>query len=420
MRRVLALNVNGQLTYCTVPPEKRGVGRCNHVEHQEEGESVQDFVERVSGKVVVESYHEDYVAQQGQEFDEQARIDQLAAKLDEIAGCKVTAENLHEVLAQLPPEKVRQIAQIGFEAAPEFSLPVTDEEYAEKEVENQLYFADLPKYGIAGKQSVVEQMFVSIGAVPGYKGEDVVIKGNYKEGLTDDEYFEKLYSARASMIAKTVDVAKPGYIARKLFYALSDVHVKEDCGTSGQRGVLYCHVPGGFCAECAKADGLDVKPGTLFGAVVSTNLSEPLTQLSMREFHSGGKNLKESKQRDVINKTFDAYQSSPIIRKAKEAATTEEARLAIYEGLKEEYAKNGIAIDDYNLMVIAKKMTSFKRDKDGVRYVKEGEKCDVLSIGAIGNYNNPFKAAELGPSYKYFTKAGKYELRPDAANEIIF
>lgn len=45
--RVLALNISGNMTYCTCPPEKRGMGRCNHVEHQHDGESPQDFILRV-------------------------------------------------------------------------------------------------------------------------------------------------------------------------------------------------------------------------------------------------------------------------------------------------------------------------------------------------------------------------------------
>lgn len=46
--KVLALNEKGQLTYCTVPPEERGKGRCNHQLHQNPGESNEEFVERVN------------------------------------------------------------------------------------------------------------------------------------------------------------------------------------------------------------------------------------------------------------------------------------------------------------------------------------------------------------------------------------
>ena len=33
--RVLALNKNGDLTFCEAPIEERGKRRCNHIEHQE-------------------------------------------------------------------------------------------------------------------------------------------------------------------------------------------------------------------------------------------------------------------------------------------------------------------------------------------------------------------------------------------------
>ena len=209
--------------------------------------------------------------------------------------------------------------------------------------------------------------------------------------------------------------------ARKLFYALSDIEVKKDCGGDHSKGILNCKIPGGICSKCAKKDGINLKPGTLIGSQISTNLSEPLTQLSMREFHTGGKNLKDSKERNIINNTFDAYITSPIIAAAKEAKTTEDRRRIIYEGLKEQYSKNNIKMDDLNIMIIAKKMTSYINDpKTGKRYVKEGECCSISSIGSIGNFQNPFKKAELQSSYKTLTTPGRYEIRRDAAQEIIF
>lgn len=51
MTKVLALNTDGQLTYCTAPEELRGKGRCNHIFHQNNGESKEDFLKRVSNMV---------------------------------------------------------------------------------------------------------------------------------------------------------------------------------------------------------------------------------------------------------------------------------------------------------------------------------------------------------------------------------
>lgn len=41
--KVLALNDKGKMTYCSAPPEKRGMGRCNHIVHKEENQSLEEF-----------------------------------------------------------------------------------------------------------------------------------------------------------------------------------------------------------------------------------------------------------------------------------------------------------------------------------------------------------------------------------------
>lgn len=46
MQRILALNNRGLLTYCTAPEELRGKGRCNHIAHQNPGESQEDTINR--------------------------------------------------------------------------------------------------------------------------------------------------------------------------------------------------------------------------------------------------------------------------------------------------------------------------------------------------------------------------------------
>ena len=46
-KKVLAMNVNGDLTFCTAEPEKRGKGRCNHIAHQRPDESATEFMERI-------------------------------------------------------------------------------------------------------------------------------------------------------------------------------------------------------------------------------------------------------------------------------------------------------------------------------------------------------------------------------------
>ena len=417
MSTVYALTVDGKLTKCKAAPGERGRGRCNHIDHQKDDESITDFLSRIDNKIKEESESEDY---NKENYISQDQIDEFASMIDKIAGTKVTSENLYEVLNTLEPEQIRQIAKIGFDAAPEFSLPISDKEYGQTDLDNKLYFASMPTLGIAGKQTSIEQMFMEVGTVPSEDGE-IFISGNYKEGLSPDEYFEKQFSARAAQIAKSVSTAVPGYTARKMFYAFSDMEVKSDCGHNESSGVMECKIPGSVCAKCCSKSGLKFKQGELIGSLLSTNLSEPTTQVVMKQFHTGGKDLEAGKKRNLIFHTFDAYKTSSIIQDALSKNTTEERRQAIYEGLKKAYKDNGISVDDWHFQVVAKKLTSYKRDpKEGTRYVKDGECCDIVSLGAIGNHNNPFKAAELSTGYKNLTKPGKHSLKRDAATNIIF
>ena len=212
---VLALNLNGDLTYCTAPEELRGKGRCNHLAHQNEGEEMADFLDRISEKMDNIKNHinidpeDEGISVEGKEIT-QEEIDAYAAKLDEIAGQKVTMDNINQIMATLTPKQISDIAKIGFEAAPEFSLPITDENYEDEVVKNQMYFANLPSYGIAGNAASLEQMFKSVGIVQTAEG-TFEIKNSYKEGLTDEEYFAKQYSARDALYNKGVATSKPGY-----------------------------------------------------------------------------------------------------------------------------------------------------------------------------------------------------------------
>ena len=729
MARVLALNVNGDITYCTCPPELRGSGRCNHVAHQNEGESPEEFVERINSS----SFDDGSInpVEQANEVT-QEQIDRFAEEIDKIAGCHVTGDNLNEVLKSLTPDQVAKITQIGFNAAPVFSLPIRDEQYEDENVKNKLYFANLYKHGAGGSASAIAQMFERVGPTPTHHGEMVDIQHSYEQGLTPDEYFAKQYYARQAMITKGVGTSKPGYCisgnsqvtvlfdgnlesvlwsdvdvgtvmecgsvveevrqwqqkqcvtvsindqrpitmsydhlvmgeiilhgkrvenlaasksareaigeadsswicaedmlfmfgmgakillstgneiekikdagiqevrcvstntgfyetngmvhhntARKLFYATSDTQVMEDCG-GPYVDAMHCKLPNGHvCVHCAHMTkgGESVHVGQLVGGVVSTNLSEGLTQASMElkhpiwenqelaivrnglhmkiywknlevgdEFPDGAKvlditpwdhrdgylldadgstlvcsdthlvlaiifdkkdqRLNGSYQRSeqirkdvgaddsqlwmcaqdifdafhaghnvdiispnndviqlenierygdapikvrcittdvgyygigefmnhntgtmasmdkqnsaaVIMATLDRWGTSPLIQSMRNAKTTEEMRQILYQGLKDEYKKANIKQDEFNLQMIAKKMTSYKRTESGLRPVEDGERADVVSIGAVGNANNIFKTVELSAGYNTLTKPSKQSLGTDAANQII-
>jgi hypothetical protein len=417
-RGVLALTVDGNITYCTAPEDMRGKGRCPHVAHQMVNESDAQFLGRIADKM--QNAHQEVVDAKGPV--NQQDVDNLAAKLDEIAGVRLTPDNLMEVLTSLEPQQVADIAKIGFDAAPLFSLPISDEDYEDENIKNKLYFATLPKWGVAGNMAAIQQMFIKVGQTPVGDG-DVTIEHSYKEGLTPDEYFSRQFMARDAMINKSVGTAKPGYVARKLFYALSDLQVVKDCG--GEHvDALHCSMPEGHvCEMCAHAThgGEAVHKGDLVGGWVSTNLSEALTQLSMKQKHVGAESVRvQGDHSRIIMATLDGWSTSPIINRMKAAKTTEERRSILYEGLKKEYSDAGIEQDDFNLQMVARKLTSYKRDVAGIRPIKnDNELCDIVSIGVAGNANNIFKAAELGSGYRYLTKPTKQTLKRDAANEIL-
>ena len=573
--RVLALTVDGELSFCVCPPELRGKGRCNHVMHQKPGESVEAFLERVTAKTDKDSRDAEEVKPDHKEIT-QEDIDTMALEIDKIAGVHVTMDNWKDVMSSLSPQQVAEINNIAFEAAPEFSLPIRSEEYEEAVIENQLYFANLPAYGIGGTMDALSQMFKKVGPTISDRGLQN-IEHSYAQGLTPAEYFLRQFSTRDASIAKSVSTAKPGYCiyedsvvdilnengdietckwkdvevgmifannsicteiqdwkrdrcyeikmegcnpivvthdhlvsgrlaiagrvitelekssiarraigetnpewicaqdifdfmsigavfesntgvdilsikpfknftpvkvrcisttlgyyetnglfhhntARKLFYCMSGMRVFEDCG-GPHIDVLHCKAPDGhICQKCANAvhGGEKVKANDMIGGMVSTNMLEPVYQLSMKQKHMG--TLETSAQQaetKVIMATLDGWGTSPIIEQMRAASTTEEARDILYRGLTDLYKSAKVKEDPFNIQAVARFLTSYKRTENGVVPIQPGEKCDIVSMAAVGNAHNIFKIAELGTGYKALTKPREDILEPDAANAIL-
>lgn len=428
--RVLALEKDLKtISWCSAEPDNRGKRRCQHIAHQNPGESNKDFIKRIENlekdlKSKDESEQEALAdAFNGSKEISQEDINDLASQLDSIAGERLTVDNFEKVISKLDPQQISDIAKICFENAPKFSLPISDEEYDNENIKNKLYFANLPKYGL-GKQDALNQMFVSIGKTYVEDGKIIEINNNYRNGLTPEEYFNRQFIARSASISKGLGTSKPGYVARKAFYALSDTIVVDDCG--GEHiDALHCSMPeGNICLKCARktrgGNADIIKVGNKIGGWLSTNLSEALTQLSMSQKHTG--TMETENQMDsarTVMSTLDGWSTSPIVKRMTEAKTTEEARKICFEGLKEAYSSANIVEDDINLQMIARKLTSYKRDKFGLRPVEPDEKCDIVSIASIGNKNNIFKHAELESGYKSLTKPLKQDIKPDSVNDIL-
>lgn len=154
---------------------------------------------------------------------------------------------------------------------------------------------------------------------------------------------------------------------------------------------------------------------------IKTNTGKVITS-GFVSHNTGGKNLEEAKRRDVIMHTLKGWKNSAIIQDVVKKETTQERREAMFQGLKKAYNDNGVTIDDWNLKVLAKKMTSYKRDSETkkLRFIKDDEVCDIVSIGAIGSASNPFKSAELSSPYRTLTVPQKFKAEKDSAMDLIF
>ena len=204
--------------------------------------------------------------------------------------------------------------------------------------------------------------------------------------------------------------------ARLLFYAMADVEVIDDCGNESSDGVLHCKAPG-VCKKCAAKSGWDVEKGQLVGATISTHLTEGLTQAYLSSIHTG---TGKKQNHEVIRDTMMGFASSPIIQEAKEKETTEERRQVIFDGLKTAYSDAGIAVDDYNVEMIAKRLTQYKRDGSTgeLRFVKDDEVCSFASLNSIGGHNNLFLQSELRNSYDKITRPQVFDNPRSAFTEI--
>lgn len=437
--KVLALTEDGELSYCSAPPEMRGKGRCNHVAHQEDGESDDNFLIRVSDEVRDEEQADSSrMFQEGQlyhDFDEgiknfneitQSEIDDYASQIDKIAGEKVTLDNFDEVMNRLSVDQVDEIARIGFKTAPMFSLPITDENFDETIEDNKIYFANLAEYGIAGNKSAMNQIFGEVGTIPKVGGGFMEVHKSYTEGISHEEMFHDNMVARDAQISKSVATAKPGYIARLLAYGMSDMEVFKDCG-GPHNGILSCKAPGGnICEACAKSvnGGEVVDRVDRIGGYISSAISAELTTMSMKKQHitTADANAKGD-QADIIIDTYHAYARSPLIEAAAKEKTTAGRRQVLFEGISEAYKIAGKPVDDFLIQTVVRKMTSYKANPDGPGIIAisdpEKELADIKSVESIGNNSNIFKKAELQTSYKIFTKPQEATIKPDAMNDIM-
>lgn len=187
--------------------------------------------------------------------------------------------------------------------------------------------------GARGKSAQLKAMVSSPGTYSDYKGEpiDIFSRKSFSEGVTPAAFAASTYGSRSSVISTKVSTAKGGDLAKQMAQAAVDLVVrKNDCGTKNGislpiddsslkgrvlardtkgipagtvldreviqklrkkgaenlevRSAETCGVHNGLCSKCIGKyfkGGKWAPVGTHVGAIASTSVSEPVTQMAL-------------------------------------------------------------------------------------------------------------------------------------------
>ena len=200
-------------------------------------------------------------------------------------------------------------------------------------------FYHMVNSGARGKDSQLQQIVSAPGIVMDSKDKPVPvpIKKSYAEGISTSDYFVSSYGVRKGITDRSLQTSKPGALNKDIMASTADnVITSHDCGThkginlpvsskdcldrllsSDQQGFkrndpvtpamiselikrragtvtvrspLTCIAEKGTCAACFGHDEFGKLPdiGDNVGIKMGQTMSEPMTQLTMRTFHSGG------------------------------------------------------------------------------------------------------------------------------------
>jgi DNA-directed RNA polymerase subunit beta' len=199
---------------------------------------------------------------------------------------------------------------------------------------------DMTVSGARGGQDQVRQLVSNVGVMLDHENTPMTmpVKGTYTEGLDSAEYFQHLYGARKGMIDKSQSVKDPGAITKQMAVSATGFRVTTtDCGTKSGimestaandaidrylaekvvgvgsknalvtsstlnaarakgikklkvRSPITCEASSGVCARCFGLDEEGKSPavGDFIGIKEMHGITEPTTQLAMRQFHTGG------------------------------------------------------------------------------------------------------------------------------------
>lgn len=220
---------------------------------------------------------------------------------------------------------------------------------------------------IAGKWTNVEQILSAPLQVQDSSGQTCAepIRKSYSEGLATSDYWNTLPGIRAGTLARVKGTSEPGAKAKDLVnLAINVVVTEDDCGTKNGvsiptknidcegrylgedttiggtlykrntlmtvdsmkeiqkhiseiklRSPLTCLLTRGVCKKCQgfNEHGRDYNVGENAGVNAAQSMSEPLTQMAMRLFHSGGSangaGAKMGNQLDRLSELFEIPQT---------------------------------------------------------------------------------------------------------------
>jgi DNA-directed RNA polymerase subunit beta' len=206
-----------------------------------------------------------------------------------------------------------------------------------KKTDNNFYH--MVSSGARGSDSQLMQIVSAPGILMDAKDRKVPvpIKKSYAEGVTTSDYFVSAYGVRKGMIDRALATSKPGALNKDIMAAtINNLVSADDCGTKKGtvmsvdstdimdrylahdqhgsarntqvtpqllsvmkrggvktltvRSPLKCLETKGTCAHCFGIDEHGKRPeiGENIGAKMGQTMSEPVTQMTMRTFHTGG------------------------------------------------------------------------------------------------------------------------------------
>jgi DNA-directed RNA polymerase beta subunit/DNA-directed RNA polymerase beta' subunit len=253
--------------------------------------------------------------------------DQIFAKADKVA---------EQLRKSMKPgiDQDRKVSEVYSTAAKEAYQEIKEDL---RKKDNNFYH--MVTSGARGKDSQLMQLVSAPGVVAGAKDRPipVPIKKSYAEGLTTSDYFVSSYGVRKGMMDRVLQTSAPGALNKEIMAStLDNIITIDDCETHkgidlpvtspdvydrflskdqagfkrntqvtpqlvsafNRKGIksvqvrspLKCTAPKGTCSHCYGLDEFGARPpvGENVGAKTGQAMSEPMTQMTMKTFHTGG------------------------------------------------------------------------------------------------------------------------------------